>query len=223
LRLPYSPLHLLVFIAILVLLVAIIQIGAISIAFEKLGLTPFQAFVLLFASLFGSAVNLPLFVMRCDPCSRPEDIPLALRGLIRIPERPYKDKTLVAVNVGGCVIPIFFSATLLSHYPMPLVPVLAGVAVVATVSRFASRPVRGLGIGMPIFVAPLTAAIVALSIGGEFSAPLAYISGTMGVLIGADVLRLADIRKMGPPIASIGGAGTFDGIFLTGILAVLLA
>jgi len=28
---------------------------------------------------------------------------------------------------------------------------------------------------------------------------------------------------MGAPVASIGGAGTFDGIFMTGIVAVLLA
>jgi uncharacterized membrane protein len=45
----------------------------------------------------------------------------------------------------------------------------------------------------------------------------------MGVLIGADILRLKDIREMGPPYAAIGGAGTFDGVFLTGIVAVLLA
>ncbi len=222
-RSPYSPIHLLVFIAILVLLLVIIQIGAISIAFDKLGLTPAQAFTLLFASLFGSAINLPLFTMGCDPCSKPEDIPPALRGLLRIAERPYKDKTLVAVNVGGCIIPIIFSALLLKQYPIPISLVIAGVSVVAVVSRFASRPIRGMGIGMPIFIAPLTAAIVALILGGEHSAPLAYISGTMGVLIGADILRLADIKRMGPPIASIGGAGTFDGIFLTGILAVLLA
>ena len=57
----------------------------------------------------------------------------------------------------------------------------------------------------------------------EQSAPLAYISGTLGVLIGADLLRLGDIRKLGAPFASIGGAGTFDGIFITGIVAVLLA
>jgi hypothetical protein len=28
---------------------------------------------------------------------------------------------------------------------------------------------------------------------------------------------------MGAPVASIGGAGTFDGIFVAGILAVLIA
>ena len=53
-------------------------------------------------------------------------------------------------------------------------------------------------------------------------AALAYIAGTLGVLIGADIFRLKDIRKMGTPVASIGGAGTFDGIFITGIVAVLL-
>jgi uncharacterized membrane protein len=42
-------------------------------------------------------------------------------------------------------------------------------------------------------------------------------------LIGADLLNLGIIQELGAPIASIGGAGRFDGIFMTGILAVLLA
>jgi uncharacterized membrane protein len=36
-------------------------------------------------------------------------------------------------------------------------------------------------------------------------------------------MNLDKIQGLGAPIASIGGAGTFDGIFLTGIIAVLLA
>ena len=76
---------------------------------------------------------------------------------------------------------------------------------------------------MPIFIAPISAAIVAILLEPEFSAPLAYISGTLGVVIGADLLRVGNIRDMGVPVASIGGAGTFDGIFITGIVAVLLA
>jgi len=86
----------------------------------------------------------------------------------------------------------------------------------------ASRPMAGLGIGMPILLAPIAAAIIALLINPVHAAPLAYISGTLGVLIGADLLRLRDIQKMSIPAASIGGAGTFDGIFLTGMIAVLL-
>ena len=36
-------------------------------------------------------------------------------------------------------------------------------------------------------------------------------------------LNLGKIRGLGAPVASIGGAGKFDGIFMTGIVAVLLA
>jgi uncharacterized membrane protein len=57
------------------------------------------------------------------------------------------------------------------------------------------------------------------------SSPLvvAYVSGVLGTLIGADLLNLNRISKLGAPVASIGGAGTFDGVFLSGIIAVILA
>jgi uncharacterized membrane protein len=86
-----------------------------------------------------------------------------------------------------------------------------------------SRPIPGIGIGMPMLVAPLSAVLAAIWLGGEYRAALAYISGSLGVLIGADLLRLPSLRKMNAPIASIGGAGTFDGIFVTGLVAVLLS
>ncbi|MGH8583209.1 MAG: DUF1614 domain-containing protein, partial [Gammaproteobacteria bacterium] len=95
--------------------------------------------------------------------------------------------------------------------------------VVAAVSFAMSRPVAGIGIAMPILVAPATAALAGLILGGDEGPALAYISGSLGVLIGADLLRLSDVRRLGIPIASIGGAGTFDGIFVTGLVAVLLS
>ena len=45
----------------------------------------------------------------------------------------------------------------------------------------------------------------------------------MGTLIGADLLHVRQVIRLAAPVASIGGAGTFDGVFLTGIIAVLLA
>ncbi|MGA9991623.1 MAG: DUF1614 domain-containing protein, partial [Thiobacillaceae bacterium] len=69
----------------------------------------------------------------------------------------------------------------------------------------------------------LATAIVALALSRRHAAPLAYICGSLGTLIGADLLNLGKIQGLGAPIASIGGAGTFDGIFLTGLLAVLYA
>ena len=66
-------------------------------------------------------------------------------------------------------------------------------------------------------------AVVAWILARENAAPLAYMGGSLGTLIGADLTNLDKVRGLGAPVASIGGAGTFDGIFLTGILAVLLA
>lgn len=51
---------------------------------------------------------------------------------------------------------------------------------------------------------------------------MAYVAGTLGTLIGGDLLNLRRIREMAPTVASIGGAGTFDGIVVSGIVAVLL-
>ena len=86
-----------------------------------------------------------------------------------------------------------------------------------------AHPVRGLGIALPVFVPPVATTLVALTLSWRKAAPLAYISGSLGTLIGADLLNLGKIRGLGAPVASIGGSGTFDGIFVTGILAVLLA
>jgi uncharacterized membrane protein len=95
--------------------------------------------------------------------------------------------------------------------------------VIAAVIHSMATPVAGVGIAVPVFVPVVTTAIVALILSREYAAPLAYVGGSMGTLIGADLLNLDKISGLGAPVASIGGAGTFDGIFLTGILAVLLA
>ena len=124
---------------------------------------------------------------------------------------------------GGCILPVVLSLYLLIHHQLMNWQALAGIATVTLVSRLASRPIPGIGIGMPLLLAPLSAAMIALLLNPQASAPLAYISGTLGVLLGADILRLNDVKNMGTPMAAIGGAGTFDGIFITGIVAVLLA
>ena len=85
-----------------------------------------------------------------------------------------------------------------------------------------ARPVPGVGIAIPLFVPPLVAAATGLLLAPDHAPALAYIAGTMGCLIGADLLNLHRLPGLGAPVASIGGAGTFDGIFFTGIIAVLL-
>ena len=130
--------------------------------------------------------------------------------------------TVIAVNVGGAVISAFMSIYLLARNQL-WGRGLVATAIVAVVCYLLSRPVRGVGIAEPVFVPSLAAAIVAFLLSREHAPPLAYICGSLGTLIGADLLNLGAIRGLGAPIASIGGAGTFDGIFLIGIVAVLLA
>jgi uncharacterized membrane protein len=213
---------LLFFLAVLALLMTVVQLGAVTLAIDKLGLSIYSAFLLLAASLFGSLINVPMFVMR-DDGSPALLSPVHWRAMVRVPMRGVSGETVIAVNLGGCVVPVAFSIYLLLATPVSGVQALLGAAAVALLSRIISRPMPGIGIGMPMFVAPLAAVTVALLINPEQRAPLAYIAGTLGVLVGADLLRLRDVHRLGAPVASIGGAGSFDGIFITGILAVLLA
>ena len=130
--------------------------------------------------------------------------------------------TVLAVNVGGAVIPTMMSTYLVLRYQLWLKAAIA-IAVIAFVIHSMATPVHGIGIAVPVFAPVVATAILAFILSREYAAPLAYIGGSMGTLIGADLLNLDKIYGLGAPVASIGGAGTFDGIFLTGILAVLLA
>jgi uncharacterized membrane protein len=217
---PFSPLRLLLFILALLFLIALVQVGVVSIAFEKLGLSSESAYLLLMCTLVGSMINLPLLSLKADRTAQPK-IPPDLARRLRMP--PFTGKTAVVVNVGGAVVPVAFSLYLIAHNPLNLFQIAMAVAAVALIAHTTSRPIPGIGIGLPMLVAPVAAALIAIILDPQQRAPLAYIGGTLGVLIGADLLRLKDVRHLGVPIASIGGAGTFDGVFVTGFLAVLLA
>ncbi|MEJ6592750.1 MAG: DUF1614 domain-containing protein [SAR86 cluster bacterium] len=204
----------------LVGLLLVIQFGIITVTFEKLGVSPTGATRLLLGSMIGSLINLPLFSLKTDiPRQETDSWHYLFLGLS--PRQDFS-RTIIAINVGGGVIPVAFSLYLFIALDLHIADVMFVGGIVALVSYLFSRPVKGMGIMMPILVAPLAAALAAMMINQPQSAPLAYIGGTLGVLVGADLLRIMDVRQLRAPIASIGGAGTFDGVFLTGIIAVLL-
>lgn len=217
---PRLPGNIVLLLLVFIFLAVMVQTGLVRVAFDKLGLSQSSALLLMFSSLAGSVINLPLFRITSEP-PRPGALP-PLGRFWFFQQLEYHGKTLIALNVGGCLIPLCFSLYLLTNNPLPPGDALLGVGVVAIIARLFSRPIPGLGISMPLFIAPIGAALAALFINPEQSAPLAYICGSVGVLVGADLLRLKDIRRMGVPLAAIGGAGTFDGIFISGIVAVLL-
>src|SRR5512135_354080 len=219
---PFSPLRLLLFIIALVSLIIFVQIGMVSIAFDKLGLSEKSAFLLLLCTLVGSMINLPLLSLTADS-EVPPKLPPELKQWPFFRSPLITGKIIVVVNVGGAVVPVAFSLYLMAHNPLNPFQVASAVAAVSIIAHMISRPMLGIGIGMPMLIAPIAAALIATILDPQQRAPLAYIGGSLGVLIGADLLRLNDIRKLGVPFASIGGAGTFDGVYVTGLLAVLLA
>jgi uncharacterized membrane protein len=218
-----APLHILLQVILLAILIGFVELGVLTAAFDKLGLSAHSAYLLLITTLAGSFINVPLFRIRSEPQpGRP--IPPQFRESLRLPRIPPEPgRTVIAVNVGGAVVPVSFCAYLIHHNPLSAMYLATCIAAVTLVARLFSRPIRGLGIGIPILIAPISAAAIAYLVDRDQAAPLAYIGGTLGVLIGADLLRVGDIRSMGVPFASIGGAGSFDGVFLTGLLAVLLS
>ncbi|MCB1985296.1 MAG: DUF1614 domain-containing protein [Burkholderiales bacterium] len=218
----FSPAHLILFLVLLVFLSILIQLELLVFAFEKLNVPPLLGLIILMLSLFGSVVNIPVFRIKSD--AFPSQIVQQKQwGIFRIPLQPFRNETLISVNLGGCLIPTALSVYLFANSELTLIATLIGITIVAVVSYYFSRPIPGIGIGMPVLIAPISAALVGIYLEPEQSAPLAYISGTLGVLIGADLLHLKSIPRLGAPHASIGGAGTFDGIFITGIVAAILA
>jgi len=225
---PFTLVALALFGLLAFLVLPLVFLGIIGGAFANLGFSFTTAFLILFATLAGSFVNLPLATVRNRvPAYEEEFIPF-VNILYRIP-LPAEETTL-AINVGGGLIPILISLYLLAVASSPLVIALAllGVAAVSVVARLTSRVVPGLGIATPLFIPPLSALLCGLVLsvpaGGGMAAPvIAYTSGTLGVLVGADLLNLGRIRDLGAPMVSIGGAGTFDGIFLAGVIAAFLA
>jgi len=217
---PFTVFFIIAFFFLLVLLFFLIQVGLIGFAYERLGISAQWIFPLLLLSLLGSAVNIPVTEVSSGPVMSQQVVDFfGVRYVI--PFVGYHERTVVAVNVGGAVVPTLISLYLLFTTGL-FWRSLLGVAIVSAIVYRLARPVPGVGIAVPLFVPPLIAAATGLIFAPDHAPALAYIAGTMGCLIGADLLNLHRLPGLGAPVASIGGAGTFDGIFLTGIIAVLL-
>ncbi|HOI57654.1 MULTISPECIES: DUF1614 domain-containing protein [unclassified Methanoculleus] len=201
----FSPEQILVALAVLIPTLVIFNLLLITEGiFESIGLRFYQAVLATAGALLGSLIDIPL-------------VPVG--------------EAVIAVNLGGAVIPLFVTVGMVGRGRVSRIKALIAVAAVSLVAYVFATPVPGLGITIPFYVAPLTGAAAGLLLArGCRAAPgLAYAGGTMGTLIGADILNLANPEVLaalagdGATVLSIGGAGIFDGIFVTGVLAVLLA
>lgn len=221
--LHYFPLtwpFLLVLGILFVVLVGLIEFHILKSAYERMGVPPRYVLGILLLSLLGCAVNIPVAQLPKEETVEHQTVDFYGIQYV-VPVVHHWPGTVIAVNVGGALIPTCLSIYLLFKNRLFVRGPLA-MAIVAAAVHALAQPVRGVGISVPIFVPPLVAAGVAMILGWRKAPPLAYMAGSLGALIGGDLLNLDKIQGLGAPVASIGGAGTFDGVFLTGIIAVLL-
>jgi uncharacterized membrane protein len=190
-------------------------------ASANMGLGPRAMLSLLLLCLLGSYVNIPVaYIPDREVTTATEITYFGIRYVIpSVREWP---PTELTANLGGAVIPTLLSLYLIAKNRLYGLSI-AGIAIIALACHLIAKPEPGLGIAVPIFVPPLVTAVTAVMLSRRYAGPLAYASGSLGTLIGADLMNLNKIQGLGAPVASIGGAGTFDGIFLTGLLAVVYA
>jgi uncharacterized membrane protein len=237
-RVIHRPFSMTYYLFLLILLVALMPSLAFSfreILVSGLGLPPEAIGSFLMLSLIGSFMNVPVTEVQSRvPMYRMREVRFFGVGL-RVPRLEMGiRRTVVTINVGGAILPLLVSLYLLFwsipiKSPDPLLTylkVLFVLAVETLVVYRSSRLIPGLGIATPAFVPPVTVALATafVHIFLETSCPtqIAYIGGTLGTLIGADLLNMGKISELGAPMVSIGGAGTFDGIYTTGLISVLL-
>src|SRR5215475_1563072 len=219
--LPLTPGFFGILVILFVGLIILIQLRILRYAYMRLGVGPGMALLLLLGSLIGSYFNIPITILPGQTETSGEVVDFYGMRYV-VPLVTQWPGTVLAVNVGGAVIPTLMSTYLVLRYHLWLRAAIT-VVVIAAVIHSMATPVQGVGIAVPVFAPVVVTAILAFLLSREYAAPLAYVGGSMGTLIGADLMNLDRINGLGAPVASIGGAGTFDGIFLTGILAVLLA
>lgn len=201
-------------------------------ALQNLHLSSLGALLVLFGMLMGSLINLPIARY---PLDQEVVVPVfePIGGWHVLPRfQRLRQEMVVAVNVGGCVIPVLLGLWLLQFVvtggPRPVTAMLVGITVNTLACYRLARPIPNLGIALPAFLPALIALFVTwIGLGDQafdrYRAPVAFLIGITGPLVGADLLHWRDFKRVAAGTVSIGGAGTWDGIVLSGLLAALFA
>ena len=184
----------------------------VSFGFGELGFSPTATFLILVLILLGSAINIPLTRRKRFSVEKPYFF-----GLFKKAQMEYRG---IAINLGGAIIPVLISIFFLVK--IPLRPALIATALMVIISYSLAKIVPGKGIVIPALIPPVFSALFAFILSPGFAASTAFVSGVLGILIGGDILKLRKAQRLSPGMLSIGGAGVFDGIFLVGIVSVLL-
>jgi uncharacterized membrane protein len=217
-------------------IISLFFIQAAGVAFIQLGIPVWVAMLIIPGSLIGSLVNIPLYTIESDSTPCTEDQHVQYWGVsyqVFQPECP--GETTISINLGGAIIPAAVSTFLIFDNLLPLgadtgpalLQFAISIVIVTAIVHKAARIEPNVGILTPGFLPAFAAVFITIALatlmpGTANGYAIAYVSGTLGTLLGADILNLGKLSQLRSGHASIGGAGTFDGVFITGILAVFL-
>ncbi|NMB79221.1 MAG: DUF1614 domain-containing protein [Methanomicrobiales archaeon] len=225
-----SVVALIILVVVIILLIPLLFLGLIGAAFTRLGFSWISALAMVLLILLGSAVNIPVYTIKRDMIRIDSGgegfgdsfVQRSARGVW---------ETVVSINVGGAILPVCVAAYLL-YTALPLtgnsifLPLFAGILIVAVFTGVSTRALPGIGLQVPILMPALVALLVALLLAGGAGIPAAvsaFVSGTIGVLVGGNISQIPKIRDLELPAWSIGGTGTFGSVLICCILPALLA
>ena len=216
----FFPIAILAFILLVLSLPFLFALGYLNIVaagFERMGISPEMTLFVLFLILIGSSVNIPI--------TKQKTVLTRKSYFVGFFSKPAMEIHCVAINLGGAIIPVLLSFYFLFQVYLngfSLIRVFISTILMIIVAKYYSKIVPRRGITLPVLIPPLFSTLFSVLLMPNFAAPCAFISGVLGTLIGADLLNLKKMRRLGG-FLSIGGAGVFDAIFLIGIVSALLS
>ncbi len=188
--LPLTPVLFSILVFLVIGLVILIQLRILRYAYMRLGVSPGAALMLLFGSLIGSYFNIPVTVLPGQTVESGQIVDYFGMQYV-VPYVVSSPGTVIAVNVGGAVIPTLMSTYLVLRYQLWLKAAIA-TAVIAVIIHMMATPVHGLGIAVPVFAPVVATAILAFILSREYAAPLGLYRGIDGH---ADRRRSAQSRQ----------------------------
>jgi uncharacterized membrane protein len=180
-------------------LLALLELQIIEAAYHKQGMSHRAVVSLLLVTIMGSYINIPVSSTPAEQLVHDQEV--VVNGIAYIvPEVVQVGRTVIAINVGGALIPALLSIYLLLRVSGAIQALIA-TTIVSVLAYHFSKPVPGVGITVPTLVPGVLAALLAVALDFRRSAVIAYVAGTMGCLLGADVFNLGIVSKMHAPVS----------------------
>ncbi len=219
------PVHLILFIGFLLISPLLLFVFLVLVS---IGVNPLLALTLTLGSLLTSYINVTIVEITYYTPFAPFGDFMKLFPIPIVMQRV--DKLFIELNVGGAIIPVAVSIYLILTYLINNTAVMALFIMSLIISSFInwldSRVIPGIGVALPTalpVLLTLTFTLIATILFRANPLGFSYSLGSLSTLIGADLLNIGRVVRSMRGYVAIGGAGVFDGIYITGLASLVLA